>query len=371
MEIYNLLLSPFLQSPLSSIESIESLKKTIFLNGSKQIGKSISLLQIVDMLLSSQSLNFNVLYVPFLSKWITGYYPFERIKDNLYDQPILSCKILESLFKLNPNLLIEYQNEIIKRQDQREEIKEINKKMTIEEILKDKKGATNLLHHLLSTMTTIKKDGKGNEMENRHDSNFSQSNQQSINLDNQELKENENSKEDIKNQNINNQNENQKIIKKPLIIILDQVNTFWSKTGYFDHKSDPITVDQLLPIKILKDVCIRSDYPVLMALTETKPELVNSATIIENEIENKNKNIFNNNKNENEIKNFFSRDNIQNVDMNGFNVKETELLLRHYKNNGHYYRRANEEFSKLMTFASGGNGERLYEACNYEILYIK
>jgi hypothetical protein len=75
--------------------------RTIVLEGKKGYGKSTTLLQVVNHFSSS---NWIVVYLPQLSEWVSGIYPYES-SSALYVQRELASKVLKSILDLNEPLL--------------------------------------------------------------------------------------------------------------------------------------------------------------------------------------------------------------------------------------------------------------------------
>lgn len=74
--------------------------KSLLLDGSSGVGKSIALLQMVSLMLQAKT---PVLYVPELIRWTDGYYAYYPTSDGttMYEQPELATEVLDHYRRLN------------------------------------------------------------------------------------------------------------------------------------------------------------------------------------------------------------------------------------------------------------------------------
>ncbi|KAJ3295383.1 37S ribosomal protein S23 mitochondrial [Borealophlyctis nickersoniae] len=103
--------APSLMLRQTTLELIEAIKKqgdkkvsdsTLVLDGVRGTGKSATLMQVASHFRSSGWL---VIYIPRLLEWVLGIEPYEKAQGELFNQPYLSAKVLESILKINGRAL--------------------------------------------------------------------------------------------------------------------------------------------------------------------------------------------------------------------------------------------------------------------------
>lgn len=72
----------------------------VLLTGPSSIGKSVLLLQLVQ---SMKNDNWKVLYLPAISRWILGYYPYHSDNNQQFLQPTLASEICQLFSLINPS----------------------------------------------------------------------------------------------------------------------------------------------------------------------------------------------------------------------------------------------------------------------------
>ena len=127
-------------------------------------------------------------------------------------------------------------------------------------------------------------------------------------------------------------------------ILVDELNALFAPTGYRDINSQPLSIERLPVLKMMRDFYLNPKFTLIGAFCHSNPALVDSklnGTLLEASVES----------------------------LPYFSDNEVFCLLEYYKSLGQLTQKVSPKYAQKIRFISGGSGGKILPATHYDVVY--